>query len=348
MLNGLMHNLLAQGAGKTFWMPPQASTTAHETDWVWYFIYWVSVFFFVLIVAAAVYFVVRYRQKDPTEQVTGPTHNMPLEITWSVIPLILVGLMFWWGFTAYLDIKTPPENAMNIDVLAAQWSWEFKYPGGNTDKDLHVPVDTPVVLTMTSQDVIHSLYIPAFRKKMDVVPGRYQKLWFQATQPGTYPLLCTEYCGTSHSDMLANVVVEELGQYEKYLENLDPLKRLTPEQYQEYIANPDKFVSANPDLGLVKPADMGKRLWDRKGCKQCHSLDGTALVGPSWKGIWGHMTEFENAPPQKVDEDYIRESILNPKAKIVKGYPGQMPTYQGRLTDRDIQAIIDFIKTLSE
>ncbi|QOJ15676.1 MAG: cytochrome c oxidase subunit II [Planctomycetia bacterium] len=349
-MEAMMTGILADSLGL---MPPKASTFAPAVDFWFDFTLWVSIFFFVLIIGLMLLFMVKYRRRPGVRAVVTPTHSTALELSWTVIPTILVVIMFWGGFKTYMDQRVMPLDAYEIGVNAKQWAWEFTYPNGIRHPELHVPKDVPVVLTMYSDDVLHSFFIPAFRVKMDVMRGRYTKLWFQATlasPPGQYyPVLCTEYCGTSHSTMTTKCVVHETrAEFEQWLRDADPLKKLTPEQYDEYLRDPSAFIAAHPDIqGLQSPADMGRKLWDSKGCKQCHSIDGKVGTGPSWSGIWGQTHEFSNAPPTAVDENYVKESIVNPRAKALKGYAANaMPTYQGRITDREIDSIIAFIKTL--
>lgn len=310
----------------TFWLPPQASSTAPEVDAVFYFILWVSVFFFALICVLMVWFAVRYRRATPGQPAASRvTHNTPLEITWTAIPLVLVVVMFWMAFTAYMNAFKPPANSMDIRVLAYKWAWLFTYPNGHTDNELHVPVDKPVRLILESNDVIHSLYIPAFRIKRDAVPGRYNKVWFEANKPGDYLLLCAEYCGTQHSDMLARVVVHKSGRFEQWLEDAsDPFKTRTM-------------------------AEVGALLVTKR-CASCHSSDGTAMPGggPSFKGIYEHDAKLADGSTVLVDDNYIRESILYPARKIVAGYGNIMPSFKGQLDDREITAIVEYIKSLSE
>ncbi|MEW6198762.1 MAG: cytochrome c oxidase subunit II [Planctomycetota bacterium] len=314
---------VAPGAGTT-WLPPQASTAAPHTDAVFYFIFWVSVFFFTLIVALMVYFVLRYRQRKAGQAaVGGVTHHTGLEITWSAVPLVLVVAMFYMGFRGFMDIVNPPRDALDIRVLGQKWVWTFTYPNGHSDNELHVPVDTPVRLILESNDVIHSLYIPAFRIKKDAVPGRYNKAWFEAKKPGEYLLLCAEYCGTKHSDMLARVVVHEPGKYEQWLaEAADPFRTRTL-------------------------AEVGALL-HMKRCGGCHSVDGSANIGPSFKGIYEHEVKLADGTTVTADDNYIRESILYPQAKIVAGYGKEMPSFKGLLKDKEITAIVEYIKELSK
>lgn len=350
--------LLLGQTDPTLFMPEQASTTAAGVDTAFYFILYVSLFFFVLIVSLMFVFVIRYRRRRPGEKAPGKVaHSTPLEITWSVIPVILVAVMFWLGFSSFLRMRTMPADAYEINVEAKRWSWLFRYPGGIEHNELHVPVDTPVRLVMRSEDVIHSLFIPAFREKRDVVPGRYSDLWFRAPKPGSYVLLCTEYCGTQHSDMTTVCVVHEPGEFEKWLETADPLKKLTDEQYAEYRADPAAFVEKHKDdpvLGkLETPAMVGEKLAVKKGCMQCHTTDGKAGQGnaPSFAGLFQREHVFRDPLAQQAYEgmtieSYVRESILEPKAKIVAGADDVMPKIT--MTDREIDQIIAYLKTLTE
>lgn len=313
--------LVAQASG-SFWMPPKASTTAPAVDFAFNYLLLISTFFFVLIVVLMVAFVILFRRRPDVQQADAPSHSTALELTWTFIPIALVVTVFYFGFTAFMNMKTSPRNAYEIRVTGQKWSWMFTYPDGTTSPLLHVPVNRPVRLTMTSEDVIHSLFVPAFRVKMDLVPGRYTQAWFEAVTPGEFDLYCAEYCGTGHSDMLSKVVVHKPGEFEKWLEE-----------------------AANI-LERLSPVEAGRELYVRNGCSACHSTDGSAKVGPSFKGIYGQTHEFSNASPTRVDDNYIRESILEPMAKIRQGYQGVMPTYKGRLKDKQITAIIEYIKSL--
>ena len=327
-----IETLIAAAAGRLFavqtdgsWMPVQASTGAPAVDRLFFFILWLSVAFFVLIVGLMVLFVVRYRRRaGRTAPDASPSHNTALELTWTIIPLILVIVIFAWGFKVFMDMSTPPGNAYEVLVTGQKWKWLFTYPNGHVDENLHVPVDTPVRLVMTSEDVIHSFYVPAFRMKKDVVPGRYTKAWFRANKTGEYQVYCAEYCGTSHSDMLSMVVVHEPGGLESWLEK------------------------AADFLNTMSPAEAGAKLVAQRGCAQCHSVDGRGGIGPSLKGVFGHQVQLVSGPPLVADEDYIRESILEPQARVVAGYQPVMPTYKGRLKDAEITAIIEYLKVLAQ
>lgn len=315
-------------AVSSFWFPERQSTVAYRVDNLFYFILGISLFFFALIVVLMVVFVFKYRRRPDAAPAPSPSHNNLLEAIWTFIPSVLVAVIFLWGFFAYLDIRQPPSSSYEIRVVAKKWSWSFIYPNGHIDSDLHVPVDRPVRLVMSSDDVIHSLYIPAFRVKQDLVPGRYTKTWFQATQP-TEPdkplkLFCAEYCGTQHSMMLAHVFVHRSGEFERWLDDAaNFLQRMTPVQ-------------------------AGELLYNRRSCFQCHSIDGTAKTGPTFKGTFGTQQALADGSTVTVDENYIRQSILEPQAKIRAGYRPAMPTYQGLLKNEEIDALIAYLKSLNE
>jgi cytochrome c oxidase subunit 2 len=315
--------LLPQDKEGSFWMPPQVSTVAHHVDFLFSFILAISVFFFLLIVVVMVFFVIRYRRREGAEAEASPSHNMALELTWTIIPLVLVVVIFFFGFRGFLDMATPPANAYEVLADGQKWNWSFTYPNGYVDENLHVPVNRPIRLVMTSADVIHSLYVPAFRIKNDVVPGRYTKVWFEATEPGEYELFCAEYCGTSHSDMLALVIVHPPGEFETWLEK------------------------ASNFLETMTPVEAGQKLYQVRGCQQCHSVDGSAKTGPSFLGLFGRSGQMADGTTVVADENYIRESILEPANKVVAGYEPVMPTYQGRVKDAEITAIIEYLKSLS-
>ena len=311
--------------GGSLFFPQRASTDAAMVDEIFHFIFLISVIFFILILGLMAVFVFKYRRREGEGPQPSASHSTSLEMVWTIIPTILVAVMFIWGFWGYMGMRQAPDDSYEIQVLAKKWAWSFMYPNGHIEPDLHVPVDRPIRLVMSSDDVIHSLYIPAFRLKMDVVPGRFTKTWFQATQTGEHQLFCAEYCGTKHSTMLAKVVVHPSGEFEKWLEEAaNFLKRMTP-------------------------VEGGALLVQRRGCAQCHSVDGSAKVGPSFKGSFGTQQPVEpvaSGETVTVDENYIRESIMEPMAKVRAGYKPVMPTYKGQLKDEEIAAIIAYIKSL--
>ena len=325
-MTGLIGNLgllALAGHGRTFWLPPQASTGAAETDRAFYFIYWVCFFFFFLIVIWLGWFMIKYRKRPGYQESETIHHNLPLEVTWSIIPLAITCYMFWIGFRGFLNQYDPPGDGLQVQVQAQKWQWTFIYPNGTVTSELHAPIGKNVVLTMTSSDVIHSFFEPDFRIKKDVVPGRYHKLWFNAPEAGKHHVFCTEYCGTGHSAMLSQVVIEDQAVFDAWLKDQG--------EFDDKLA----------------PKDAGERWYNTMGCKQCHSTDGTVGTGPSWKDLWGSTQTMSDGSTVTVDENYVHESILNPSAKIVKGFQNVMPSFQGRLEEKSIRSIIAYLKSLS-
>jgi cytochrome c oxidase subunit 2 len=273
------------------------------------------------------WFMIKYRKRPGHTERETSHHNMPLEVAWSVIPLAIVCYMFWVGFKGFLNIYDPPVDGLNVQVQAQKWQWTFVYPNGTTsggEDGLHVPAGQNVILTMTSSDVLHSFFVPDFRIKKDVVPGRFHKLWFNAPAVGTHHIFCTEYCGTGHSAMISKVVVEDKTAFESWLKEMGEFD--------------DK----------LSPKDAGERWYKNLGCAQCHTTDGTKSTGPSWKNLWGESQTMADGSTVTVDENYVHESIVNPSARIVSGYQNVMPSFQGRLEEKSIRNIIAFLKTLSD
>jgi cytochrome c oxidase subunit 2 len=303
-------------------IPERASTVAGQVDALYFFLVGVSVFFSILIAVLVIFFAVKYRRsKHPIPaQIEG---SLPLELTWIVIPFILAMVMFVWGATTYFAIQRPPRGALDIYVVGKQWMWKVQHPQGQREiNELHVPVGQDVRLTMISQDVIHSFYVPAFRVKMDVLPGRYTTLWFHATKPGRYHLFCAEYCGTLHSGMIGSVVA------------LEPLA------YQEWLAGGRRAE------GSMTMAESGERLFQSLACDTCHRED-TLARGPSLAGLYGSQVRLADGRTIVADDNYLRESILNPRAKIVAGFQPLMPTYQGQVTEEDLVQLVEYIKSLT-
>jgi len=317
----------------TFWMPKGANAAADGTDVMFYATLGLSIFCFFGITAAVVYFVIRYRHRPGHEPEPSAAHNDTLELTWTILPTIIVVFLFLFGWRDYVNVVTPPQKAVEINVLAQKWNWTFTHQNGVSDNVLYVPVDTPIRLVMTSKDVIHSFYAPVMRTKQDVVPKRYTFAWFYATKPGTYRLYCAEYCGgndvpdgqpelgTGHSQMKTILVVLPKGDYQRYLNDA-------------------------ADTSSMKPEELGARLYEKKGCIGCHSVDGSAKVGPTWKGDFGQKASMSDGSTITVDENYIRESILSPQAKARPGYPPSMPSFEGQLKENEIQGLIAYIKSL--
>jgi len=309
----------------SLFLPAARSPYASSVDGLFNFILIMSTVMFVLITGAAGYWVMKYKRKEGDEKkLSTPTfHNIGVEIFWSVGPLLVCIGLFHVGAKQYMDVRVAPSDAYIIQVTGRKWAWEYTYPNGKVTSEMHVPVGKPVKLVMHSQDVIHSFYIPEFRIKQDVLPGRYSTLWFQAEQPGMSVVFCTEYCGMSHSDMLSKVVAESPEEFNKWVD-FDPYK-------------------VGPGQTL---AQVGEKLYNDKACLTCHSLDGSPKAGggPSFKGLWGKQETLADGSTVAVDENYLRESILVPGAKIVKGYQPVMPSFQGSLKENHVAGLIEFIK----
>jgi len=298
-----------------------ASNFVEGVDLTFIIILGVSVFFLVGITTVMIYFVIRYsRKRNPkASQIEG---NNKLEIIWTVIPTILVLIMFYFGWTGFRPMRQVPENAIPLKAYGMMWSWQFEYPNGKKSAELVVPLNQPVKLDLISRDVLHSLYIPAFRIKEDVVPGKDNYMWFTAQQEGEYDLFCAEYCGDRHSYMISKV-------------------RVLPEtEYNAWLAASDIPADEHPGLTILK----------QNGCIACHSLDGSRIVGPSFKGIYGHEVEVSTDGQERtliVDDEYIKSSIYEPNADVVKGFnPGLMISYKEQLTEEDVAKIVEYIKTL--
>ena len=306
----------------TFLLPPGSSTVSGDVDRLFYFILAVTIFFFVLVVALTIYFTVKYRRKGEVEKTAGIDKNIPLEIAWTAVPLILVIIIFAIGFKVFIIQSVAPGDSIEVKVTGQQWLWTFTYPdGSNSTNDLVVPVNKSIKLLMSSRDVIHGFYVPDFRIKLDVVPNHYTVMWFKAPKTGDHDIFCTQYCGTGHSSMLGKVKVVSETDYAQWLK-----------------------TQAAPATG--SPVELGKQLYQSKGCSACHTIDGSPSVGPTWKGVYGSTVPLSNGSSVKADENYIRESILVPGAKIVKGFPNVMPTFQGTLKDTEIDALVGYIKSL--
>lgn len=265
-------------------------------------------------------FAVRFRKRRGVyaEQIEGST---PLELTWSIVPLGIFMMIFLWGAVIYFQERTPPQGATEVYIVAKQWMWKLQHQEGQREiNELHIPVGRDVKMIMTSQDVIHSFYVPAFRIKQDVLPGRYTTAWFHATKPGTYHLFCAEYCGTQHSGMIGQVVVME------------------PAQYQAWL-------SGGGVTGSL--ADSGQAIFQQLGCSTCHRSD-TQGRGPNLVGVFGKPVQLDDGRTVVADENYVRESILSPAAKIVSGFKPIMPTFQGIVSEEQLTALVAYVKSLSQ
>jgi len=302
------------------WLPEAASTYAGDVDILFYFILVTSTVLFVGVIGTMCWFAYRYRRRSIYDRPQPFKESKWVEASWVILPTILVTIVFTWGFKVYIKMGVPPPNAYEITVRAAKWSWLFEYPNGAQSNELHVPVHRPIRLKMSSSDVIHSFFVPAFRTKQDVLPNRYTYVWFEATQQGAFKVLCTEYCGQQHSTMIAPAVVESEDDFNRWLaDNL-------------------------PDADMT-PVQRGERLYTVQGCFACHSLDGTAGSGPTLQGLAGSERLFEDGSTAIADDNYLREAILNPVADIVAGFAPVMPgQYAATLSTEEIDALVAFIQ----
>ena len=300
--------------------PEQASTFAKDVDSLYFFIFATSAFFAVVVAIAVIYFGIRYHKTHDGEIGARIEGNLPLELLWSVIPTIIAMVMFGWGASVFYHLRRPPAEAMHIYAVGKQWMWKFQHLEGQREiNELHNPAGRPIKITVSSEDVLHSLFFPAFRTKIDAIPGRYTQLWFEAQTPGSYRIFCTEYCGTNHSGMIGTVTV------------------LEPSAYQAWLQGGGNEGSL---------AQRGAKLFNDLACSTCH-LDTGQGRGPSLKDIVGKTVELQDGSSVMVDEGYLRESILNSQAKIVKGFQPLMPTFQGLISEENLVALIEHVKSLS-
>lgn len=307
------------------WLPARASSVAAGVDGVFGLLFWISVFFLVLIVGLTVLFAVRYRVRaGRTEPDVTPSHDTRLELLWSGIPLVVLMVLFGLSTRTWLQMVRGDGaggTPLEVRVTAKKWSWWFDHPGGRGAGELHLVAGRPAELVMASLDVIHSLYVPEFRVKQDAVPGRFTRLVFTPTAAGTYPVLCTEYCGTDHSRMIAKVVVH-------------------PDQ-QGY----DAWVKEG-QAPVASLTEHGRTVFTQRGCAACHSLDGSRRLGPTMKGLWKKKERLADGSEVVVDDEYLRESLVKPAAKIVAGFPNVMPPVV--LEERDLAALSAYLRSLTE
>lgn len=300
-------------------MPERASTIAHEIDTLYLFTVGLSAVATLLISGVIIGFIVKYRRRKADDIGQRETAGDWLEITWTVIPAIVFLSLFFWGAKVYFDTYRVPEGADRYYVVGKQWMWKYQHPAGNREiNDLHVPVGRPIELVITSEDVIHSFFVPAFRVKRDAVPGRYSTAWFEATKTGTYDIFCAEYCGAEHSLMIGKITVMEPADYEAWLE--------------------DKL----PTTTLVA---SGEDLFKEKACNTCHRADSDARA-PILHGVYGSEVALLGGERVTADDNYIRDSIINPAGKVVAGYQPIMPTYKGQLTEEEILELMSYIESL--
>ncbi|PWT88865.1 MAG: cytochrome c oxidase subunit II [Acidobacteria bacterium] len=301
-------------------LPDRASSFAANVDYLFLFLIGLSLFFGLLIATLIIYFAIKYRRKSEEipEQISG---SIRLEIVWTVIPLLIAMGIFVWGADVYVQIYRPPAApAMNVYVVGKQWMWKFQHTTGQREiNQLHIPVNSPIHLTAASEDVIHSFFVPDFRVKADVIPGSYRTFWFEAIKPGTYHLFCAEYCGAKHAGMGGEIIVMSARDYENWL-------------------------AGGGAMGSL--AEQGHKLFLDLACHTCHEPQGTGR-GPVLQGLYGKQVTLNNGQTVTVDEAYIRESILDPAAKVAAGFQPIMPTFRGQVSEEDLLRLTEYIKSLS-
>jgi len=301
--------------------PDAASTYASDVDALFFFLIAISVVFGILIATLLVVFAVRYKRKDAAEQGEVVPSPLWLELTWSLIPLGIVMVVFVWSAQLFFKVHRVPKDAIEISVVGKRWMWKAQHVTGQREiNELHVPVGVPIRLTLTSEDVIHSFFVPAFRMKKDAVPGRYNTAWFEAKEPGEYHLFCAEYCGTKHSQMIGRIVVME------------------PAAFQAWLAGGAEGVSM---------AEAGEQLFQKYACITCHRADSGGR-GPNLDGVFGREVELQGGARVVADAEYIRESIVTPVARITAGYQPIMPSFKGQLSEEQVLQLIAYIETLGE
>ena len=301
--------------------PEQASAQAAQVDGIYFFMLAVTAFFSLLIAGLVVLFAIKYRRRHDEEVGVAIHGSLVLELLWTVIPFLITMVMFAWGAKVFFDIYRPPAGAMEVYVVGKQWMWKAQHMDGLREiNELHVPIGRPVKLIMGSEDVLHSFYIPSFRVKADVIPGRYNVLWFTATKPGRYHLFCAEYCGTKHSGMIGWVYAME------------------PSEFQAWLGG---------GTSSETPAAAGAKLFQDFACSSCHRDDAVAPA-PQLKGLFGKTVQLQNGGTVVADESYIRESIVLPQAKIVNGFPPIMPTFQGLVSEEQLLQLIAYVRSLGE
>jgi cytochrome c oxidase subunit 2 len=299
--------------------PPNASTTATEMDLLYLFIVSVCAFFAVLVVVLVAAFTIKYRRRHPDDVGADIHGSLALELTWTFIPFVLAMVMFVWGAQVFFNLSRPPRNAMDLFVVGKQWMWKVQHPEGVREiNEMHVPIGRPVRITLGSEDVLHDYSIPAFRVKMDAVPGKWTTMWFEATTPGEYHIFCAEYCGTKHSGMIGRVIA------------------MLPQDYEAWLAGGRSTGSA---------VENGERLFTDLACITCHRGDATGR-GPSLAGVFGSTVTLADGRRVVADDNYLRESIMNSQAKVVQGYQPIMPAFQGMVSEENLMQLIAYIKTL--
>jgi cytochrome c oxidase subunit 2 len=301
--------------------PPQASTTAQQVDWLFFAVAGVMLFFCIVVFVPILFFAVKYRRGSRADRSNPTSRSIFLEAGWTLFPTLLGLGLFGWGAVVYFHMEQPPPDALEVQVVGKQWMWKLQHAEGKREIDeLHVPVGRIVVLTLTSQDVIHSFFIPAFRVKQDAVPGRYTHEWFKATKPGEYHLFCSEYCGTDHSQMIGRVVVMAPLDYEQWLQSGPPTESL---------------------------ALSGERLFRDRGCSGCHGTN-SSVHAPPLENLYGKPRPLSNGGMVTANDRYLRDAIVTPGKEIAAGYENVMPSYAGQLSEEEIMQLIAYLKSLGD
>jgi len=302
---------------------PQLVTTTEAVDPVFMLIFGISLVMLVGITTVMIYFIVKYHHSKHPRPTSQVRYNVPLEIIWTVLPTLIVLGMFYYGWAGYLALRNVPEDALTVKTTGRMWSWTFEYENGKISDKLYVPVGRPIKVTLYSEDVLHSFFVPAFRVKRDLVPGQPQYAWFVAPEEGSYDIFCAEYCGRGHSDMITTV------------------EAVPPEEFQDWLAE-------KPAAGKQAQCEQ---LFQKHGCLGCHSLDGSQKVGPTFQGLWGKEVRVTSDGAERTvtaDADYIRRSIIDPNAEIVKGFSATMPSFEGRIPEDELETMIDCFKPEAE
>lgn len=316
-------------------LPEPAATQSENVDPLYRFLFWSGFVLFLTVVIPMTWFVIKYRRKKEGQKaLSQKDHNKFLELLWTLSPLVYLAILFLWGFKGFMSLYMPPGNAKELRVVGQKWQWTVIYPNedfsvAGQGAVIGVKLGEPVKLVMTSQDVLHSFFVPNFRVKQDVVPGRYTTLWFEPTQKGDFPVFCAEYCGDQHSNMMATIRVMDDEEYAAWVEK-----------------------SKNANVGM-SPKELGAKLFTQKGCNACHSTDGSVKIGPSFKGLYGSDQKLQSGKTVKIDDNYISHKLFDPQANVAVGYAPVMPSFKGQLKEdkehpeRDeVTALIEFIKSL--
>jgi len=315
--------LMNRAMADTF-MPVQGTEIAKSVDNLYAFLVVVSFISCAILIGGMIYFAMKYKRKTANDKTAYITHDTRLEVLWSVVPLIIFMVVFAWGWVIFHDMRSMPKDALEIQVTGKQWAWTAEYKNGVKSVDIVVPVNKNVKIVLASEDVLHSFYVPSFRIKQDAIPGRYTNLWFNATKLGEFHVFCAEYCGTTHSGMITR------------------LKVVSQEDF-------DKWLTSESEIGTLPIAERGRKYFQTRACASCHNVENpTAKVGPSLYQLYGKEEKVEEGGTVKVDDNYLRESIMDPQAKHVVGFPkpSPMPSFQGQLSESELAALIEYIKGL--